>query len=94
MNVFEYAREVYGVELLDHPEVKLNNLVFKNISNELWREYVFSDGFVIGFEGPALVCTDGTGHRIITQDGLSHYVPEGWRTFSFEVATGTVPFSF
>ena len=30
----------------------------------------------------------------ITQDGLSHYVPGGWRTFSFEVATGTVPFSF
>lgn len=51
---------------------------FVDISSEVWREYTFNDGNVVHIEAPLHLSVTESGHRILTQDGLSHFVPTGW----------------
>lgn len=51
----------------------------KDISNELWREYTFTDGYVIVVKNPrTLYVADSGSHRVF--DGrITTYIPAGWR---------------
>ena len=57
-----------------------------DISDELWREYVFSD-MTVRIELPARVMVkrkpDGDSHRIVDNKGVAHYIPVGWRHLSW-----------
>ena len=52
--------------------------VFVDISSEMYREYVYQNGTVV-IEGPQwLSVSNSGGHRILDNQGVSHYIPPGW----------------
>ena len=52
--------------------------VFKDISNEQWREYVFV-GIRVRILWPLRIhISKSGGHRIYDDDGCSHYIPPKW----------------
>jgi hypothetical protein len=55
-----------------------SNLDFKDISSNEWREYHFPNKEVIRLEKPLWLHVSKNGHRVFTEDGLSHYIPNGW----------------
>lgn len=59
-------------------------LIRKDITSETWREYIYTDGFVIRVEAPVRLyikkSEKGDSHRVIDTAGTTHYVPVGWRT--------------
>lgn len=56
-----------------------SDLEFKDISSEIYRTYEFPD-FQITITNPLkLNVSERGGHRIWDKDGVSHYVPPGWR---------------
>ena len=59
----------------------INNtdLEFIDISNEKERVYRFPGGEFVMLENPLkLHVSKSGGHRIMTADGNSHYIPTGW----------------
>lgn len=72
------------------------DLIKKDISNEIWREYDFG-GRVYRIEKPLeLYFRDGgTTHRIVTADGVAHCVPApgvNGCALRWKQAEGTVTF--
>ena len=62
--------------------------VFSDISSEEYREYDFG-AKVIRLDAPvALNVSDSGGHRVFTEDGMSHYIPAGWLHLSWKTKTG------
>lgn len=64
------------------------NLIMKfhDISSEEWREYEF-DGVTkkVRIEKPiALNVSKTGGHRLIDSQGISHYIPRGWKHLSWK----------
>lgn len=66
-----------------------------DVSNELWRKYKYPNGTIERYESPvALVIGSkhrhwgGGGHRLVTADGLSHYVPPGWTRLTWQGLKG------
>lgn len=53
-------------------------LEFKDISSEIWREYVFADGSVVHIDKPTHLHAGDNGHRVFDADGVSHYIPNKW----------------
>ena len=65
-----------------------SNLKFSDISSEQWREYIFSDSFIVRIDSPvALSISKSGGHRLFDADGVSHYVPAGWKHLRWLVKT-------
>ena len=66
---------------------------FTDISSEMYREYTYSDGGKIFIDKPLkLHVSKSGGHRIFSQDGLSHYVNSGWRMISWRSKDGEFNF--
>ena len=65
----------------DHPGRA--TLTTIDIGVELWREYVYKDGFVYRIEDPLTLYSkhkpEGDSHRVLDRHGVTHYVPAGWR---------------
>lgn len=54
-------------------------LKFKDISTEDFREYEYPD-MTIRIENPReLNVSKSGGHRVLDAEGISHYIPAGWR---------------
>lgn len=51
---------------------------------ELWREYRFPGNEIVRLEEPVTLIISDNGHRIVTADGMSHYIPYGWIHLSWE----------
>lgn len=54
-------------------------LNWKDISEELWREYHFpykNDLYIIRIEEPLAVVISDNGHRIYNRKGVSYYIPK------------------
>ena len=61
-------------------------MVFKDISGEEYRTYVYNDGTHITLNDPiAINISTSHGHRLILADGRSVYVKKGWLMFWFGV---------
>jgi len=59
---------------------------FDDISSETYREYVFADHTVKIDHPVALnVNYSSGGHRVWDSQGVSHYIPGGWRELKWEV---------
>lgn len=74
-------------------------LVFSSVTDELWREYTFAGNHKVRIELPVgLHVTKkgamGDSHRILSQDGHSHYIPAGWVHLEWLVKSGKTPFAF
>jgi hypothetical protein len=53
--------------------------VFTDISSEEWRLYEFESGAKILIKSPThLSVSKIGGHRLLDEDGISHYVPATW----------------
>lgn len=71
------------------------DLHFKDITDEQYREYVFACGETIRLNNPVgLHVSASGGHRVYTADGVSHYIPSGWLELRWEVKEGRRPFAF
>jgi hypothetical protein len=70
-----------------------SGLAFTDITSECWREYIYPDGHVIRIEEPeALNVSKSGGHRLLDGEGISHYIPKGWRHLKWKVAEGAPHF--
>ena len=59
---------------------------FEDISSETYREYIFPDHTVKISNPVALnVNFSSQGHRVFDGQGVSHYIPGGWRELKWEV---------
>ena len=55
------------------------NLEFTDIKSEIYRIYVFDNGFKIKIISPLFLNVNDSGaHRIFDESGKSHYIPKGW----------------
>lgn len=71
------------------------NLSTKNISDELYREYIFPCGSVVRLDQPSKLNVSARGgHRVVTSDGMSHYIPYTWIHLRWRVKDGAEPFAF
>ena len=59
---------------------------FDDISSETYREYVFPDT-TVRIEHPVALNVNysSQGHRVWDAQGVSHYIPGGWRELKWEV---------
>jgi hypothetical protein len=68
-------------------------LEFKDISSEAWREYVYPNGQRLRYEAPvALAVSKSGGHRLLTEDGVSHVIVAGFVAVDFLVKDGAPHF--
>lgn len=69
----------------------MSQLKFSDISTEDFREYVYPD-MTIRIDGPKeLNVSKSGGHRVLDSEGISHYIPSGWRHLRWKA---TPAFSF
>jgi hypothetical protein len=62
--------------------------IFTDISTEDWREYSFSGNEKVRIERPTHLCVSTSGHRILDEAGVSHYIPKGWIHLRWQVKQG------
>lgn len=72
-------------------------LHFSDLSDELFRVYVFPD-MEIRIEKPLRLNVTkkegGDSHRVYDENGVSHYIPQGWRHLYWMVKPGQSSFKF
>jgi len=58
---------------------------------ETWREYVYTDGFTYCVKLPAKLYVkskpEGDSHRVVDSEGVTHYIPSGWRVLRWRGLT-------
>ena len=69
-------------------------LEFKDISDEVYREYIFPGNEVVRVVGVGLHVSASGGHRIQGADGFAHYIPAGWIHLRWEPKPGKPLFAF
>lgn len=67
---------------------------FRDITDEEYREYEWPDGYIFRVIGDGLAVSASGGHRIKGRDGISYYVPPGWRVLRWQVFPGKEMFAF
>ena len=89
-------KEIQMPEYTDNPD-----LIFQDISTELWRKYQYPQGLEVKIQKPVAVCVSnkhrdfgGNGHRIVDDRGVSHYIPAGWIHLSWQAKEGAKPYNF
>lgn len=50
---------------------------------EEWRSYLYTDDFVYRIDRPVKLYVkakpEGDSHRVVDAEGVTHYIPAGWR---------------
>jgi hypothetical protein len=69
---------------------------FKPLTDELFREYTFSEGHTLRIEAPQKLHVSASGgHYVLDSAGVSHYIrANSWRTLKWEARPGEPRFSF
>ena len=76
---------------LENKTVEMAGLEFSDISSEEYREYVFkgdSGTHHVRIEKPMLLNVSKNGHRILDNNDVSHYIPQGWIHLFWKAANG------
>lgn len=61
------------------------NLKFKDISTELYREYLKEGRLIVRIDNPiALNVSKTGGHRVFDAQGVSHYISSKWDHLQWE----------
>lgn len=73
--------KTHGVEeFYESSEIDRMDREWNDISTNEYREYLFPDGFVVRVDNPMKInVSESGGHRILDADGMSWYIPSGWR---------------
>jgi len=104
----EDKKIVFPRAVINDPQISMDpDLVFHDISKEMWRAYVYpspdGDGVVeikidnpvaVAMKAPSETFARGGRHRILDADGVSHYIPQGWVDMKWKNAPGTPRFGF
>lgn len=70
-------------------------LEFSDLSDEEYRVYEWPDGSRIQLVSPLkLNVSKSGGHRVLTVDGISHYIPSGWNHLFWLSKPGMPRFAF
>lgn len=57
----------------------MKEIEWSDITSEEWRVYEFPCGYKVRIEKPTnLNVSESGGHRIVDDNGISHYIPKGW----------------
>ena len=71
------------------------DLKFSDLSDEQYRVYEYPDGSTVRLDSPTnLNVSKSGGHRVLTRDGVSHYIPSGWNHLWWLVRPGQPSFAF
>jgi len=70
-----------------------SGLTFIDISSEKERNYFFGEYGVVIYR-PLLLNIGGSGHRIWDDQGVSHFIPNGWIHLFWTVKPGEPNFKF
>ena len=74
--------------ILDKGQNKIE-VEFNDISSEQFRTYEFSTGSKVRIEKPkCLYVSASGGHRLVDEEGISHYIPSGWIHLWWKVKDG------
>jgi len=70
---------------------EIAGMTFKDISSEEYRVYQFAD-MEVRIEKPQWMNFNikSGGHRVLDVDGISHYIPTGWRHLYWKSENGFV----
>jgi len=69
--------------------INKSGLEFIVINTEKYRTYVWPNGFEVTINEPThLNISESGGHRLLDNDGKSHYIPTGWVHIYWEVFEG------
>lgn len=71
-----------------------SNLEFRELTDEEYRVYVFPDMEIKINEPLWLNVSPSGGHRIFDSNGISNYIPSGWRRLYWVVKEGKPHFAF
>ena len=70
-------------------------LEFRDITTELYRTYKFPGNEFVTIENPiAINVSKSGGHRIVDNQGKSHYIPAGYLAITWKVKDGQPNFVF
>jgi hypothetical protein len=68
---------------------------FDSLEDEFSRSYVFPNKEIVTIYAPVMLnVSESGGHRVLDNDGVSHYIPSGWIHLYWKVKKGTDPFAF
>ena len=73
--------------------IELNNRgshTFFEVTTEEYRVYDWLDGTRLQISDPCYVSVNPTngGHRVLDADGVSHYIPAGWKHLYWKAKPG------
>jgi len=75
------------------PFLNLSKYRFVDISSELFREYIYSNGSKMTIQYPLkLSVTQNNTHRIFDANGLSYYIPPNWISIVWKAKPGAPNF--
>lgn len=78
------------VEVTENPDLE-----WKNISDEMVREYGFHDGSVVSIKNPVgLIISPSGGHTVVNEAGDATYIPYKWNRLSWRPMEGAPPVAF
>lgn len=70
-----------------------SGIEFKDIASEEFRCYEFLNGSTITIKEPlSLNVSSSGGHRVLSKDGISHYIPSGWIHLYWKAKQGQANF--
>lgn len=79
----------------------MNTALWHDLSDEEFRTYKFPTGEVtiirpskLKVTPPAPGSFGGGSHRVLDDQGFSHYIPYGWLQITWKVKEGREPFAF
>lgn len=90
MAIGPYSKELKALREESKAVPVFNNgtsLMFTDISSEQYREYTFPAGS-IRIDNPLQLNVSKNGHRVFDEQGVSHYIPQGWIHLKWEVKLG------
>lgn len=63
---------------------------FVDISSEEYRIYHFplTEGGPVRIDNPLYLSAGKNGHRLLDAEGISHYIPSGWKHLSWKSKQG------
>lgn len=73
-----------------------SDMMVVDIQTEQFREYLFSDGTVYRIVKPTTLWVKksdgGDSHRVLDAEGITHYIPSGWRVIRWSAPDAPVTF--
>ena len=82
-------------ELANKEFYETTTLDFKDISGEVYREYMYNNGGVLRIDKPwKLAVSRSNNHRVVTTDGFSYIIAPTWIAIRFKKKKGEPSFAF